>query len=360
MKKMNLRWIACTGLLMICVMSPSIKAYAANTPLDSISLSPDVTAPIKLLAVDDEDVVTDDFGAVGTLVDLGPIPAAADVDAYHALPGGDALFSLDTTTTLSTVTAGPADVIRYSAGSYTVEFSGAAAGVPDGVNIDALTVSNGDLVMSFDVTTELGGVVYEDEDLVRFVSAGFSMFLQGASAGIDASLDVDGVHELANGRLLLSFDTAGVLGGVSFEAADVLEYDVTNAAWDMAYDASGVMETAGLNIDALAAVPAPDQDQDGVPDAADNCILHPNGPLIPDAGGNIQRDTDSDGYGNACDPDFDGDLIVNAADLAFLKTVFFTPNPNADLNGDGIVNAGDLAILKQFFFKPPGPSGLVP
>ena len=48
MKKMNLRWIACTGLLMICVMSPSIKAYAANTPLDSISLSPDVTAPIKL------------------------------------------------------------------------------------------------------------------------------------------------------------------------------------------------------------------------------------------------------------------------------------------------------------------------
>ena len=73
-----------------------------------------------------------------------------------------------------------------------------------------------------------------------------------------------------------------------------------------------------------------------------------------------QRDTNSDGYGNVCDPDFDGDLIVNAADLAFFKTKFFTQYPDTDLNGDGIVNAGDLANLKSFFFRSPGPSGLVP
>ena len=105
---------------------------------------------------------------------------------------------------------------------------------------------------------------------------------------------------------------------------------------------------------------ASDQDRDGTPDNIDNCILHANGPLIPDAGGNIQRDTDGDGYGNVCDPDFDNNLIVNAADLALFKTKFFTQDPDTDLNGDGIVNAGDLAILKSFFFKPPGPSGLVP
>ncbi len=32
----------------------------------------------------------------------------------------------------------------------------------------------------------------------------------------------------------------------------------------------------------------------------------------------------------------------------------------ADLDGAGIVNAADLAILKTMFFGPPGPSGLVP
>ena len=52
-----------------------------------------------------------------------------------------------------------------------------------------------------------------------------------------------------------------------------------------------------------------DQDEDGVPDLEDNCIYQPNGPLIPDAGGQIQRDTDADGYGNVCDADFD--ILLN-------------------------------------------------
>ena len=94
-----------------------------------------------------------------------------------------------------------------------------------------------------------------------------------------------------------------------------------------------------------------DADDDGVVDSVDNCILVPNP---------IQRDTDGDGYGNYCDPDFDNNLIVNAADLAYLKSVFFTTDPHADLDGSGFVNAGDLAILKSFFFKAPGPSGFAP
>ena len=103
-----------------------------------------------------------------------------------------------------------------------------------------------------------------------------------------------------------------------------------------------------------------DQDGDGTPDNLDNCILVANGPLIPDEGGNIQLDTDGDGYGNICDPDLDNDLIVNAADLALFKPLFFTADPDADFDGDGTVNAADLAIMKTMFFKSPGPSGLVP
>ena len=102
---------------------------------------------------------------------------------------------------------------------------------------------------------------------------------------------------------------------------------------------------------ALAWQLASDIDGDGIVDTQDNCTLvaNPN-----------QRDTDSDGYGNICDPDFDSNLVVNASDLAFFKTKFFSSDPDADLNGDSVVNAADLAILKTMFFKPPGPSGLVP
>ena len=109
-----------------------------------------------------------------------------------------------------------------------------------------------------------------------------------------------------------------------------------------------------------SAVIEPDQDGDGIADSQDNCILVANGPLIPDAGGNSQLDTDGDNYGNICDPDFNNDLIVGSADLAYFKTKFFSNDPDADLNGSGVVNAADLVILRSFFFQPPGPSGLVP
>jgi len=95
----------------------------------------------------------------------------------------------------------------------------------------------------------------------------------------------------------------------------------------------------------------PDTDEDGVIDGSDNCLLSWN---------TAQTDSDSDGYGNQCDPDFDNNLLVNAEDLAYLKSNFLSIDPLADLNDDGIVNAGDLAILKPMFFEQPGPSGLLP
>jgi hypothetical protein len=105
---------------------------------------------------------------------------------------------------------------------------------------------------------------------------------------------------------------------------------------------------------------AKDSDNDGIPDHKDNCSDTPNGPLIPDGGGLSPRDTDGDGYGNVCDPDFDNSGNVDFADLAHLKSKFFTANADADLNGDGTVDFADLAILKSMFFGPPGPSGLAP
>ena len=105
-----------------------------------------------------------------------------------------------------------------------------------------------------------------------------------------------------------------------------------------------------------------DSDADGAYDSQDNCIDVANGPLLPDAGGNSQRDTDGDGYGNICDGDLgNSGGIVNFADLAAFKTTFGTTNADGDLNGSGgIVNFADLARFKALFGKPPGPSGIKP
>lgn len=95
-----------------------------------------------------------------------------------------------------------------------------------------------------------------------------------------------------------------------------------------------------------AAALSRDLDGDGVADDADNCTVAFN----PD-----QIDTDADGFGNRCDPDFDQNAIVNFADLARLKQKFFQSDPLTDLTGDGMVNFADLAVLKASFFRSPGP-----
>jgi hypothetical protein len=74
----------------------------------------------------------------------------------------------------------------------------------------------------------------------------------------------------------------------------------------------------------------------------------------------VTRDTDGDGYANACDPDLNNDGIVNFVDLATLQTRFLTDDADADFNGDGIVNFVDLGVLSSMFFGAPGPQAIGP
>jgi hypothetical protein len=92
---------------------------------------------------------------------------------------------------------------------------------------------------------------------------------------------------------------------------------------------------------------AGDTDLDGIGDDVDNCTEVPNAD---------QRDTNADGYGNLCDSDLDNDHDVDAADLALMKSVFFTSDPDADLDGDGTVNFLDLARMGGTFGALPGPT----
>lgn len=81
----------------------------------------------------------------------------------------------------------------------------------------------------------------------------------------------------------------------------------------------------------------PDDDGDGVRDAADNCAAK---------GNSAQRDSDGDGIGDACDDvapdaDLDGDAVANASD-----NCVDTANPDqADADGDGSGDACDGVTL---------------
>ncbi len=127
-----------------------------------------------------------------------------------------------------------------------------------------------------------------------------------------------------------------------------------------------------------------DADLDGIPAFLDRCteVADPE-----------QGDRDNDRIGNGCDPDFDNDGWVTAADqqhvedclgvdtLALGPALVEEVNPpdgsalpdpadiaqairrwscmDADLTGDGLVDDSDLAIVQNTLGNPPGPSGFV-
>jgi hypothetical protein len=121
-----------------------------------------------------------------------------------------------------------------------------------------------------------------------------------------------------------------------------------------------VLLVLGVAIVARAG-PGPDNDVDLVPIAWDNCSSLPNGP----AQGSNQVDSDLDGYGNACDADYDNDPnnSVNTLDFSIFLSAFTgaTPTTVTDHNGDGATTTTDFATFLAAFQSFPfqvGPSGL--
>ena len=126
------------------------------------------------------------------------------------------------------------------------------------------------------------------------------------------------------------------------------------------------LEHCPRDADGEPACGAPDSDEDGLTDYADNCTLVANGPAALDAGENSQLDTDGDGIGNICDTDINNDGITNFGDFIFFQLGFFgvdggaNYNAHADFDGDGATNFADFVILVDKWLQAPGPSGLQP
>ncbi len=101
----------------------------------------------------------------------------------------------------------------------------------------------------------------------------------------------------------------------------------------------------------------PDNDGDGVADAADNCtqVANPG-----------QLDADADGYGNSCDADLNNSGMTTAVDFNLLRSVLNQPATAsalaaaADMDGSGMVTAADFNLLRARINTAPGPSGTVP
>ncbi len=312
MKGISLR--TATGIALSLSLGIASSEAGAAAGVVSIRYSPDITVDFNAVPsdiLDDEDVASDNLAATVTELAIGAIPASADVTAYHSINSTATLLAVDTTVALAGLPAPgiatPGDVVRYDsvAGTYSYEFQASAAGLAPGVAVDAVSVDElGALLLSFDVSVDIdpgaGVVVADDEDVVRWLGGtSFEIALDGSAVGVTAGLDLDAVHYLtAVEDYLVSFDTSGTLGAVTFDDEDVLQYNPSAATWELVYngDAAAPVGHAwgGADLDALDV--AADSDNDSIGDATDNC---------PSVSNVSQADTDpnggADGVGDACD-----------------------------------------------------------
>lgn len=132
-------------------------------------------------------------------------------------------------------------------------------------------------------------------------------------------------------------------------------------------DRDGLLDSID-NCPLLSSANSTDADADGAGDVCDNCTEVANGPLLPDAGGNVQLDSDRDQIGNLCDADFDQDNMVSQSDVDLFRLRFGRPygvpysgfHPEYDLNGDSGIGVPDFNLLRSALGSRPGPSGLSP
>jgi len=240
----------------------------AGPPWMAISFheSPDVPTDLVGLTYLPRDVVRNDSGTYSLAMSF---PPSTPVDALHQMCSGDWLLSVEVPTQLVAVAAEARDVVRFDGINYSPFFCGGPVGIPGGSVVDAAFLvggDQGDLVLSFDVPTDLsaiGGNVYDPADLVRFTSTGsacsnwsvaFVPFFDASAASppVLPSANVTGADE-RGGLTILTFDVPTDLGGPTNLPGELVSW---NGASFALFHASASWPISS-RADAVTMLPAP-------------------------------------------------------------------------------------------------------
>jgi hypothetical protein len=151
------------------------------------------------------------------------------------------------------------DVVKYdpATNSASMFLSGARFATAN-ADVDAFDMlPNGNLLLSTTSVATLGGLSFRAGDIVEYnpiadsASLFFSQDLITRTNGRAVSSNVDVVSRLPNGNLLLSIsDSANrQLGGVTFTDDDVLEYNPVTNTASLVFDGSSLLQVASGDLD---------------------------------------------------------------------------------------------------------------
>ncbi len=252
----------------------------------------------------------------------------------------------------------------YFGGGAAFVYLGSASGIPDSssywsptaimIEPDLSTLGLGYFASSVAGAGDVNGDGYDDVIVgAPWADAGeeregAAFVFLGSATGIAAGSSDNAYARLESNQAFAYFgvDVAGG-GDVNGDGlADVL------IAADL-YDVGEAAEGA-----AFVYLGQADIDGDHAPDSTDNCLSQMNP---------SQLDADGDGFGNACDADFDQSGVSGISDYGTFRSCYGQAVPasagpaadptcaESDMNGDLVVGVADYGLFRGAFGSAPGP-----
>lgn len=186
----------------------------------------------------------------GLFASIGVEPSS--LDAFERVSDSNYYFSLRHHATIDGFTVAPGDVVQYLSGTYALAFEARTAGLPAGVNVDAVAVaSNGDLVISTGIHFSSGGDTFSDSDLVRVNDTGFSLFMSASDLDLGDAADISGASIEGDSKIYLSVSGHGRANNIAYSPNDILSADTDSRISGIALEA-GATVADGSSLAALS------------------------------------------------------------------------------------------------------------
>lgn len=236
-----------------------LGAAIARPANATIILSTDATETLGGLSFSDGDIAEYDPATnTATLYFVENLFGGdEDIDAVHILDNGNIILSAESGATLGGLSFGDGDLIEYNptTGSGTLFFGEGLFGSDE--DIDAVHIlTNGNIILSTIDGATLGGLSFGDGDLIEYNPTTDTATLFFDESLFSADEDIDAVHILESGNIVLSTGGAAALGGLSFGDGDLIEYNPTTYSATL-YFAEGLFSN-NANIDGVYVTPMPE------------------------------------------------------------------------------------------------------
>ncbi len=149
-----------------------------------------------------------------------------NISGIHMLASGNVILTTGNGATLGGLTFRDGDLVEYNPSTNTATlffnenlFSGNA-------DINAVYLkSNGNIILSTTAGVTLGGLTFRDGDLAEYNPNTDTATLFFNENNFSRNMDIDGVHLLDSGNILISTTITATLGGLTFSDGSIAEYN---------------------------------------------------------------------------------------------------------------------------------------